>query len=601
MPRPMFLPFACLLAFFYAGAIVRAEDPPKPPVEPTPIVVEITLKGEIAEEPSAIGLEGTPVSDNLKSLIDTIKKAKADKAVKGMVLQVRELSIGWGKVHELRTAIKDFRTSGKKVVAVLEMVGNAEYMVAAAADEIVMPEGGWLMLKGLSAELSYYKTALERLGVHVDVLHVGEFKSAGEPFSRTEMSPAHRAEMVELLGGTFELMVEAIAQRQGITPEAAKALIEEGPYTPKTAKALGLVNRIAYPDQVESEVAKGLSLAEIKIEKKYGKKKTDPNEFSGLAGFMKLMQQLSGDSVKKPSSTKPKIAVIVASGTIQTGNSSGSSIMGGATMGSDTVIKNLRQADKDKTVKAIVLRVDSPGGSALASDLMWREITRIEKPVIASMSDVAASGGYYISMGADKILAEPGTITGSIGVVSIKPALGGLMEKVGITTDTVVIGKNGDFLSGNRAMTEGEKLAMQKMMDETYEAFVSKAAAGRKMDAVVLEKLARGRVYTGKQAKALGLVDELGTLDDAIRTAKSLSGLDSEDTELLMLPESPNFLDSFLGPLGGKDRDTMANLALSRVGIPDAILVPLTRLSHLLKLFNAEPVVTIVPYDLRIR
>ena len=214
-------------------------------------------------------------------------------------MQVRELTIGWGKVHELRTAIQDFRKSGKQAIAVIEMVGNAEYMVASAADEIVMPEGGWLMLKGLSAELSYYKKALEKLGVLVVVLHVGEFKSAGESFSRTEMSPAHRAEMTELLGDNFAMMVDVIAHRQGITPDEAKKLIENGPYTPKAARAAGLVNKIAYPDQMEAEIAKDLNLAEVRIERKYGKKKVDPAEFSGLAGMMKLMQQLSGESAEE--------------------------------------------------------------------------------------------------------------------------------------------------------------------------------------------------------------------------------------------------------------------------------------------------------------
>lgn len=317
--------------------------------------------------------------------------------------------------------------------------------------------------------------------------------------------------------------------------------------------------------------------------------------------MMKLMQQLSGETGKKATNSKPKVAVIFASGMIQTGKSSPGGLTGSATMGSDTVIKNLKAAEADKTVKAIVLRVDSPGGSALASDLMWREITRIQKPIVASMSDVAASGGYYMSMGADKVYAEPGTITGSIGVVSIKPALGGLMDKVGITTDTVTIGKNGDFLSSSRAMNDAEKAAMQKMMDETYEVFVAKAAEGRKMDAVKLEKLARGRVYTGQQAKALGLVDELGTLDDAIASAKGLAGMGSDDNELLILPEPPNFLDALLGPLGGMSEDASLNAVVAKLGLPDAVLAQIGKLGQALKLFSAEPVVSILPYQIQIR
>ena len=599
MIRPLFVSVAVACV-----ALAAQGQDPKPPAapEPPPIVVEITLKGSLDEDPVAVSIEGTPVRDNLKGVIDTIKKAKADKNVKGLVLQVRDLSIGWGKVNELRVAIQDFRKSGKKVFAVIEMVGNPEYVVATAADEIVMPEGGWLMLKGLSAELSYYKKALEKLGVQVDVLHVGEFKSAGEAFSRTEMSPAHRVEMTELLTDSFGFMVDAIAARQGIAPEEAKKLIEDGPYTPTSAKAVGLVNRIAYPDQMEAEIARSLKLDDLKIERRYGKKKVDPNEFSGLAGMMKLMQNLSGEGPKKAASSKPKIAVIYASGLIQNGKSSSGSLMGQSVMGSDTVIKHLREAEKDKTVKAIVLRVDSGGGSALASDLMWREVTRIEKPIVASMSDVAASGGYYISMGADKVYAEPGTITGSIGVVSIKPALGGLMEKVGITTDTVTIGKNGDFLASSHPMSAAEKAAMQKMMDETYEAFVSKAAKGRKMDATKLEKLARGRVYTGRQAKALGLVDELGTLDEAITSARTLANIDSAtETELKILPEPPSFFDSLLGPFGGSDRDAFAPGNAAALALPDALRLPLMRLGGVLTLFSKEPVVTIMPYDLRIR
>ncbi len=395
-------------------------------------------------------------------------------------------------------------------------------------------------------------------------------------------------------------MVEAIAKRQGIAPEDARKLIENGPYTPKAAKAAGLVNRIAYPDQVEAEIAKGLNLASVKVEKKYGKKVTDPAEFQGLAGMMKLMQQLSGETAKKTGSNKPKVAIIYASGLIQTGKSSTGSILGGAVMGSDTVVKHLRAAEKDATIKAIVLRVDSGGGSALASDLMWREVTRIEKPIVASMSDVAASGGYYISMGADKVLAEPGTLTGSIGVVSIKPALGGLMEKVGITTDRVTIGKNGDFLNADRPMTADEKAAMQTMMNETYDQFVSKAAEGRKMDRDKLEKLARGRVYTGRQAKAVGLVDDLGTLDDAIAAAKTLGGVEGQDVELKVWPEAPSLLESLFEPFGG-DRNASASSALVLSTLPEAVRKPLARLGGIVDLLTREPVVVLMPYSLEIK
>ena len=405
----------CFLLFTASQCFADDAPKAKTATPPPPIVVDLTIKGALSEDPAPLGLDGEPITDNLKGLIDKLAKAKADPAVKGAVVRVRGLSIGWAKVNELREAIKDFRKSGKKIFAVLEGAGNAEYLVAAAADEIVMPESDWLMIKGLAAQVTFYKALFDKLGVVADWMQVGKYKSYGEPFTRTSMSPAFREEMTELLNDSYSMIAEAIALRQGIGLEEAKALIDGGPYSPKTAKAAGLINRIAYPDQLETEIAKGLKLAKVKLETKYGKS-TQKVDYSGLAGFMKMMAALSGDGKTKAESIAPKVALIYASGAISTGKSTSGGLLGEASMGSDTVVKHLRKADQDDTVKAIVLRVDSPGGSALASDLIWREVIRIKKPIVASMSDVAASGGYYISMGCDKIYADPGTITGSIGV-----------------------------------------------------------------------------------------------------------------------------------------------------------------------------------------
>jgi protease-4 len=280
---------------------------------------------------------------------------------------------------------------------------------------------------------------------------------------------------------------------------------------------------------------------------------------------------------------------------IQEGKSTGGSLLGEAVMGSDTVIKDLRAAEKDPTVKAIVLRVDSPGGSALASDLIWREVTRIEKPIVASMSDVAASGGYYISMGADKILAEPGTLTGSIGVIGGKVALGGLMEKFGVTTDTITVGKNATMFSYVKPFSDDERAAMQRLMKETYTQFVSKAATGRKMKFEELEKLARGRVYTGRQAKGLGLVDEIGTVKDAIAEAKSLAGLDRDaEIDLLILPEPQGLLESLFAPLDS--RDTRLSVLL-----PEPLQNAAEKVERIGRLLNREPAVLLLPFEMRIR
>ncbi len=597
--RNHFWPVACLtlgLAFPAFGDDAK----PKPEAPKPPIVAELTIKGSITEEPAPVGFEGTPITDNLQGLLDRIAKAKADKDVKALLLRIRSLSVGWARANELRSAILSFRESGKKVYAYLDEVDNKDFYVACAADEIIVPEGGWLLIKGMAAEITFYKSLFDKLGVKADWMQVGKYKSYGEPFTRTTMSPAFREEMTELLNDTYGLLIEGLAQRKKISNDAAKAIIDNGPYTPAAAKEAGLIDRVAYDDQVVTEITKSLGVPTVKLDPKYGKVKNEV-DFSGFGGFMKMMQALAGESAKKPESTLPKIAVVYASGSIHVGKSAGGSLLGEANMGSDTVIKHLKDAEADKTVKAIVIRVDSPGGSALASDLIWREVTRIEKPIIASMGDVAASGGYYISMGAEKIFAEPGTITGSIGVTGGKFVLGGLMEKVGVTTDTISVGKNGNIFSMTTGFSESEKAAMQRLMDDTYKQFVTKAAAGRKVQFDAIDKLAGGRVYTGRQAKKLGLIDELGTLNDAIAAAKKMGGI-SEGTksELLIFPKAQGVLESLLGPL--EDRDVSTQVQNLGIGfVPEAIRPDLSKLNSLTKLMSKEPVVLIMPFDLNIR
>jgi protease-4 len=586
-------------AIFLASLTVQAQDTKTKTAPKPPVVVEITLKGSISEEPSPVGFEGTPISDNLQDLVERIAKAKADADVKALVLRIRGLEIGWARANEIRAAIQNFRKSGKKVYAYLDEIDNKDYYVATAADEIVVPEGGWLMIKGMSAEVTFYKTLLDKLGVKADWMQVGKFKSYGEPYTRTSMSPPFREEMTELLTDTYNMLAESLAERKKISVEAAKAIIDNGPYTPSKGKEVGLIDRVAYNDQLIAAIGKSINSTNFKLDLKYGKVKNEV-DYSGFAGLMKMMQALSGETAKKPESTLPKVALIYASGAINVGKSSGSSLLGESSMGSDTVVKHLKEAEADKTVKAIVLRVDSPGGSALASDLIWREVSRIEKPIVASMGDVAASGGYYISMAAEKIYAEPGTITGSIGVTGGKFVLGGLMEKLGVTTDTITVGKNATIFSINTPFSETEKKAMQGLMDDTYKQFVSKAAEGRKVSFDTIEKLAGGRVYTGRQAKKLGLVDELGTLGDALAAARKLGGIaEGSKSELLVLPKAQGVLESLLGPL--EDRDVSLKLDAMGVSfVPESLRPMIRKLNGLSKLLGKEPIIMLMPFDLNI-
>ena len=535
--------YLALLALVSPAASVRAaEDEPAPAT-----IAHIKLSGGLDEGAPAVDPLFGNTAENFKAKIDRIKKAQKDASVKALYLQLDGLHVGWGKLDEMTRAIADFRKSGKKVFAFIESGEPADYYLALACDEVCMCEGGWLMLVGMRMEVSFYKDLFEKIGVKADMLQMGEFKGAAEPFTRTSLSEPNKKQLLSLLNDNFEHgLVARVARARKMSDEQVKKLIDEGPYTAKAALKAKLIDRIAYADDFQDSFKTTLNLEKIGITKNYGKAKSEEIDLSSFTGMMKL---LSPPKVRK--SKEPKVAVIYATGVIITGKG-GSSLFGGESCGSTTMIEAIRQAEADDTVKAIVLRVDSPGGSALASDLMWNELRRCKKPIVASMSDVAASGGYYISMAAKQIYAEPGTLTGSIGVVGGKLTLGGLYEKIGISTETLSRGANANILSTTHSFSESEKKAFLAMMRDTYDQFLDKTVEGRKkagkeMTRAKLENLAGGRVWTGRQALANGLVDELGTLDDAVAAAWKLAGQPAnKEPEILQLPKPRTFLDMLM-------------------------------------------------------
>jgi protease-4 len=537
-----------LCAGLSLAPLCRAED--KVPAKDTATIAHIKLGGGLDETPTS----GEPLfgsgNENFKSKLDRLKKAKTDPKVKGVYLQIDGLGIGYGKQDELRRAIADVRAAGKKVFAFFESADTKDYLVAAAADVVAMPESGEINLVGVRAEVSFYKDMFEKLHIKADMLQMGDFKGAAEPYIRSSMSPQLRKQFETVIDDYFE---ESIIQTLVTSRPAqkwrhaqVKKLIDEGPYLAKRALAAGLVDQLAYADQFEQAFAKSLKVDSVKVVRNYGAGKKEDIDLSSPFAMFKLLA-----SPKSVKSDKPKIAVIYAVGAIVSG-SGGGSLMGGEQVGSTTMVEAIHQAEKDDTVKAIVLRVDSPGGSALASDLIWDALRKSKKPVIASMGDTAASGGYYISMAAKKIYAEPGTLTGSIGVVGGKIVTGGLFDMVGIKTDTITRGANAGINSPSTPFTDSERAAYLVVMREIYDQFLDKALLGRqkagvKMTREQLVNLAGGRIWTGRQAKDAGLIDELGTLDDAIAAAKGMTDLAKDvEPELLILPKSKSFLDKLL-------------------------------------------------------
>jgi protease-4 len=533
----------CLL-FLNGGTAVRAAE------KSTISLAHIRLHGDLSEAPTTEDPIFGSAAENFQSKLDRILKAQRDKSIDGLLLHINGLEIGWGKLNELRQAIARFRQAGKKAYAYLESGDSKDYLLATACDEVCLPESGWLMLTGMRAEVSFYKDLLDKIGIKADMLQIGSYKGTGEVLTQNHMSPQFRERLESVLDDHFDKdLVDLLIQsrsKQHWTPDQVKKIIDEGPYTAKAASAAGLVDRVAYRDQFEQELKKDLNTERIKISKNYGQAKEEEIDLTNPFAIFKLLKP-----PKKSTTSGPTIAVIYATGLIVTGKG-GEGLLSGETIGSTTMIEAIRQAEDDKNVKAIVLRVDSPGGSALASDLIWNELRRSKKPVIASMSDTAASGGYYISMAANKIFAEPGTLTGSIGVVGGKVVIGGLFDLVGLKTEVIARGANSGIFSTTTPFSESERKAITALMRDIYDQFVDKAIqgrarAGKKFEKEEFLKLAEGRIWTGRQAKANGLVDELGTLDDAISAAKVMAGMKKDaEVELLVLPRPKNFIDMLI-------------------------------------------------------
>jgi protease IV len=482
--------------------------------------LDLDLSGSIPEQPASdlgLFLETRPPS--LRALVESLERGAKDPKVKGAVIRVGSLSdAGWGKVQELRDAIARFRKSGKPAYAHLEMCGNREYYLATACSRIFAVRSALLLVSGLSAEVTFFRHTLDKLGVEAEFEGVGKYKNAPNQFTETGFTGPHREQMDALLDSLFEQYVGAIAEGRGKTRQQVKDLIDHGPYDGPSALAAGLVDELVYHDEVEKRI-------------KSTDRLTPGRYVRGARGF--------------GLDNRPKVALIYAVGQIVSGESEGGPFSGDL-VGSDTLVRAIREARKDSSIRAIVLRVDSPGGSGTASDVIWREVSlaRREKPVVVSMGDVAASGGYYIAMCGDAVVAEPGTITGSIGVFSGKFNLRGLYDKVGLTKEILVRGSNAAIFSDYRPWSEDEKARIRTLMTSFYGEFISKAADGRKKTVEEIDRVAQGRVWTGAEALKVGLVDYLGGLDTALAIAreKAKIGVDVE-LNLVVLPERKGFLD----------------------------------------------------------
>lgn len=502
-------------------------------------VLMMRISGDLQEvEPGGILGQLMEPPPTVRSVIGALRKAKVDDRVTGVVIRPAGTAALWAKVQEVRDAILDFRTSGKPIIAYLEQGGEQEFYLASAANKVFLMPTASLDLTGIASYELFLRGTFDKIGAYPDALHVGEFKTASNIYTEKTFTPSHR-EMAESLNrDLYEQLVQGLADARQKSPDEIRTLIDHGPFLPEDAVRAGLIDDVAYEDELDDKVP----LA------------------TGTPRFISQHDYRTVSSTSLGLDRGPRIAVLYAVGVISTGESSDDATQ---VVGSDTIVQYLRKIRADDSIKAVVLRIDSPGGSAIASDVIWREVmlTRDVKPVIASMSDVAASGGYYIAMPAHQIVAEPATLTGSIGVVMVKFVIDGTLEKLGMNTETVTSGKYADIYSPFRPFTPEERQKVEAHMQATYEAFVEKAAAGRNTTPERIDAIAQGRVWTGKQAKDLGLVDELGGLSRAVALAKSRAKIaDNSEVELVVYPQHRSIYELFQEPFGLESRGLLGAL-----------------------------------------
>jgi protease-4 len=503
---------------------------------------EQALPEDVPDTPTAKFMNSE--RSTVRDVVDAIDRGAADDRVVGMVAKIGAAPIGMAKVQEIREAVQRFRAHKKFTIAYAETFGefgpgNGAYYLASAFDQIYLQPSGDVGLTGIIMESPFVKGTLSKLGITFRGDHRYEYKNALNFFTETKFTAPHKEAMTAVMTSWFNQMKDGICQARQIAPEKFQALVDAGPYLGQEAVSAKLVDGVAYRDEV------------------YGQARS---KAGARAQFLYLDKYL--DRAGRPHDAGKKIALVFGVGGVTRGKSNYDPVQGSQNMGSDTVAGAIRAAVADKDVKAILFRVDSPGGSYVASDTIWREVVNARKagkPVIVSMGDLAGSGGYFVAMAADKIVAQPGTITASIGVLGGKMLTSGLWDKVGLTWDEVHQGNNATMFTGTQDYTPAEWARFQAWLDRVYVDFTGKVAEGRKLSKEKVLQIAKGRIWSGQDAKALGLVDELGGYDTALNLAKKAAGIgDGEEVRIVEYPRPKTLFQSLLQRGGADNSDKEA-------------------------------------------
>ena len=566
-------------------------------------VVQVTISANAQEDPSADVPFG-PQKLNFRAKLLRIRQIAADESVDGVQLKVKGAP-DYAHTIDLMTELRALKTAGKKIVCYAESLDQRSLMFSSLADCLVMPPSGIMSLDGLTVEAMYLKDLLAKIDAKVEIVHIGEFKTAYEDLARDSMSAPQRKVLGLLLEEFYNQICDTIATNRGLSKETLAGLYEQMLLSPAQALQAGVIDMVAYEDEFDAKVEEIFG-GEIDLDKDYGDTgKADLEKMleSPFAIFSLLPKLLNPPKQTLPK--EPRIAIVYATGPIMSGKSKAGFDGTVSQMGSETIVKALEEALEDDWVKAVILRVNSPGGSALASDMIWRATQRVKakKPIIASMGYVAGSGGYWISMGCDRIIAQPCTITGSIGVVSMLPNLSQTLKRFGVNIQVVSKGPHG---AENAILANGPTPALKTMIREymldVYGEFIRKVSEGRRMNPQVLETLARGRVWTGRQALDLNLIDELGGLEESIAAACKLGGgLDPKTVVVAEYPRAPNFMDQLEDAFGEMVTvEGQLKRIFTRMGYGDLV----TLAEAVLRNGNgvgADTVMAVMPYQITVR
>ena len=600
--------YTFLLALLVLVSPVFAEEhAAEETIPPIKKYVEFTLGGTYTDT-KTVSTFGTSSTKTLRGLFKKLDILKDDDEIAGIIFKIESVSVGWATLQEIRNKFHEFREAEKETIGYLESGGNAEYLLAAAMERVVLMPTGSLNLTGLRAEVLFYKGLLDKLDIEADMLAMGKYKSGVEPYMRDGMSDAFRESMTALLDDLYAQLLAHIAEnRDGITAEGVSDLVNRGPFTAEETQQEKLVDTLQYYDELLDALKKASPDEDVQVVKPDYERKRKVPDMNSFAGLMQLLSMLNPPQRARTSTAENQIALIYANGPILPDIDSFFASMPVITP--ETLKEAFVKARTDDSVRAVVLRIDSPGGSALASDLIWREVvlTQRKKPVVVSMGDVAASGGYYIAMAAGTIVAHPSTLTGSIGVFGGKLNMKGFYNKIGLTKEIIAHGQNATLYSDYGGFTPTERERVEKMMKTVYKDFVNKAATGRSKSFDEIDEIAQGRVWTGKQAKALGLVDELGGLDTALSIAKEQAGFAADDkVNLIVLPRQKPFLEELMERMV-EDMEGSIQLPFQLTASHSVLSILGAQWQHVvmwLSLFGFEDgtqVLTILPYDVLIR